>query len=137
MDNKLIGIWSVDCMYGPGAQGDEQIIFQDNGFGWIEIMNWDSMSIETFHWTAEGNKLHFRGEQVLSNYEAPQSSDFNLQGVEFVIEDGDTPSGRIMPLLRFSIPLFVGHTTLGLLENKVAEDYYSQRLKFVENKVGE
>ncbi|ETT33914.1 MULTISPECIES: hypothetical protein [unclassified Paenibacillus] len=135
--NKLTGIWSVDCMYGPGAQGDERIIFQDNGFGWIEIMNWDSILIETFHWTAEGNQLQLRGERVLSNYEAPQSSDLNLEGVGFVIEDGDTPSGRTMPLLRFSIPLIVDITTLGLMENKVAEDYYSQRLKFVENKVGE
>lgn len=36
INQYMTGIWSVDCMYGPGAQGDERIVFQDNGLGWIE-----------------------------------------------------------------------------------------------------
>jgi hypothetical protein len=46
----LIGIWSADARYGPGAQSDEILIFKPDGTGRMEFWNWQLCSADFFRW---------------------------------------------------------------------------------------
>src|SRR6185437_10258401 len=46
----LIGIWSADARYGPGAQSDEMLIFKPDGTGRMEFWNWQLCSADFFRW---------------------------------------------------------------------------------------
>lgn len=129
------GIWSVDCMYGPGAQGDERVIFQENGFGWIEIMNWGSISIETFHWTIENARLNIKGELCLSNDEETEPSSLNLAGVEFFVAEELTPSGKTMTVINFSEAICMFNNKFGLIKKDVEADLFVKRKKLVEHEI--
>ncbi|WP_091063050.1 hypothetical protein [Paenibacillus sp. NFR01] len=136
INQEIKGIWSVDCMYRPGAQADERVVFLENGFGWIEILNWSSISVETFNWTVENARLNIKGELCSSNYEEPESSNLNVVRMEFFVVDELTPSGKTMKVINFSRPICLNNMKFGLLEKDVKDDYYIKRQKLLENKIG-
>ena len=49
-DPNLVGLWSMDALYGPGAQSDDLLVFMPNGTGRYEFLNWKLYSAELFHW---------------------------------------------------------------------------------------
>lgn len=130
----LKGIWSVDCMYGPGAQGDENVVFLENGFGWTEIMSWGSISIETFHWKIENARLNIKGELCLSNDEEPAPSSLNFAGVEFFVAEELTPSGKTMKVINFSEQICLYNNKFGLIKKDVEADLFVMRQKLLEKK---
>ncbi|NOU78012.1 hypothetical protein GC101_03865 [Paenibacillus sp. LMG 31459] len=98
-------------------------------------MNWDSISIETFHWTVANAKLNIKGELCSSNYEEPESSDLNLEDIEFSVAYELTPSGKTMQVIDFSKPIFLNNTKFGLLEKQVQDDHFIQRQKLLEDRL--
>lgn len=131
--NQIKGIWSVDRMYGPGAQSDEQVIFLENGFGWIEIMNWGSIYIETFNWSVDVNsKFNIVGQQCFSNYDETEVSDLSLLGIEIKVCDELTPSEEIIQVMNLSEPICINIMKLGLVSREVNEDYFHKRMRLVE-----
>jgi hypothetical protein len=104
-DNGLVGLWSNDALYGPGAPSDDWLIFKPDGTGRYEFLNWMLCSAELFRWeTPRPGVLLFVGERHL------QIAD-DLRGVEeepsllgtcevpYVIAEEDTPAhGRIRVL---------------------------------------
>jgi len=90
----LIGIWSADARYGPGAQSDEMMLFKPDGTGRMEFWNWQLCSADFFQWHVvspgvvttrlhsfiQGCKPH-RRPPLLSCYFRPLSS----------VSPGETP----------------------------------------------
>lgn len=50
VDPSLVGCWSVDACYGPGAQSDDVLLFRDNGRGRYEFINFTLAWVLFFHW---------------------------------------------------------------------------------------
>jgi hypothetical protein len=107
---ELIGIWSADARYGPGAQSDEMLIFKPDGTGRMEFWNWQLCSADFFRW-----RVVLPGVVDLVGYrtlELPEVGDepveaeakFSHLGVRFSIAEEDTPSGKRLPVLRIDLP---------------------------------
>lgn len=106
---ELIGIWSADFIYGPGAQSDEILIFRPDGTGRFEFENWSLCFAELFRWrvsppgciTLEGIKrleLGETGQEVVES-----ESNFQFHRVPYQIQVEDTPSGKRMRVLRLRL----------------------------------
>lgn len=98
-------------------------------------MSWSSISIETFHWIFENEKLNMKGILCLSNCEESELSDLNVEGIEFLVANELTPSGKTMPIINFSRPIVLNNMKFGLLEKDVQDDYFTTRLNLLDNRV--
>jgi hypothetical protein len=104
---ELIGLWSADVMYGPGAQSDEVLVFKPDGTGFMEFINPMTTSADLFQWAVEApghlrlrgyKSLHLSEGQPLRVEEYPSQLDgvFTIQ-----VQVEDTKVGRPMRVLRF------------------------------------
>jgi hypothetical protein len=106
MEDKLVGIWSADYMYGPSAQSDEVLIFWDDGNGRLDIINFVLCTVYEFRWTVSspnhltlmGTKTYQVGDDGISLEESEDR--LNVNGVSFQIAIEDTPSRKTMRVLR-------------------------------------
>jgi hypothetical protein len=106
---ELVGFWSADFMYGPGAQSNEILIFKPDGTGRFEFLNWTLCSADIFHWevsaqnriTLHGFKRLELGENGKEVIEA--ESDFQFNDIPYQIQMEDTPSGKRMQVLRLRL----------------------------------
>jgi hypothetical protein len=104
-DGELVGRWSNDVLYGPGAQSDHVLIFKPDGTGRYEFLNWMLCSAELFRWeTPLPGVLLFIGERHLQiagdlrGVEEEQSL-LGTREVPYTIAEEDTPLyGRIRVL---------------------------------------
>jgi len=121
-------------MYGPGAQSDELLIFLDNGFGWIEMINWGSMSIETFEWTVDQkSELTIKGLKIFSNYERTRKSKINLIDVELKISNEITSTKEMMEVMTLSQPIILNIQKFGLETRDVDERYFERRMEVLKS----
>jgi hypothetical protein len=110
LGDDLIGIWSADQMYGPGAQSDEVVIFKPDGTGRFEFLNWTLCSADLFRWEVlSPGLLNMVGYRCLElNEDASQvveaSSTFQHFSIAYRIADEDTPSSKRMRVLRWQLP---------------------------------
>jgi len=134
-NSELIGIWSVDVMYGPGAQSDERIIFTEDGSGWLEFLNWDIIQVETFDWSlSSDNKLNIKGNEVYSMFDPIRSnSDLSLKNLTYLVEIKKTPSGKEMKTITFSDSVILNDNEFGLEKPIVESNYLIDRLKMIED----
>jgi len=49
IENEIIGLWSVDVQYGPGAQSDDVFYFFPDGTGRYDVLNWTWCSSNLFN----------------------------------------------------------------------------------------
>ena len=56
-DNPLVGIWSEDCRYGPGAQSDTVLILLPDRTGVLEDWNFVLCGYDTFTWSIDADGL--------------------------------------------------------------------------------
>jgi hypothetical protein len=104
----LVGLWSADVMYGPGAQADEVLVFKPDGTGWLEVANPVTTSAELFGWAVEApNRLRLEGSRSLYLTDdnpcrmVEHPSRLNAAfGIQVRVED--TKAGRAMRVLRFA-----------------------------------
>jgi hypothetical protein len=105
MVSPLIGLWSADYMYGPGAQSDEVLIFKPDGTGRFEFINFRLWSADVFHWHVSSDNLitlqGFKQLQVdeTETYVREVASPFQFTNIAFHIATEQTLSGKIMPVL--------------------------------------
>lgn len=65
-DRDLVGLWSCDRLYAPGAQSDDWLIFMADGTGRYDWLNWRLCSSESFRWsTPRPGILRLVGERHL------------------------------------------------------------------------
>lgn len=121
----LVGLWSVDCMYGPGAQGDDFLYLFDDQTGRIEIYNFMLCQYTTFSWDI------IKKEIVFSNIKK-----FNLDGTTEIIPDvkknfefkkkDKVVNGEILTTLAFpgitAIDSFITSPKFGRLRDLDKED---------------
>jgi hypothetical protein len=106
----LIGIWSADARYGPGAQSDEMLIFKPDGTGRMEFWNWQLCSADFFRWQVVSPGLvdlvGFRSLKLpdVGNDPVETKTTFHHVGVLFSVVEEDTPSDKRMPVLRIGLP---------------------------------
>jgi hypothetical protein len=108
-DSELVGLWSSDARYGPGAQSDDWLIFKPDGFGRYEFLNWILCSAELFRWeTPQPGVLRVIGERHLQISDDLRSVEeepslFGTQEFPYQIAEEDTPSGKQMRVLRLPL----------------------------------
>jgi hypothetical protein len=105
---ELLGIWSVDAYYAPGAMEDMVLVFKESGEGWINFINAFADDYITFQWeiTAEGF-LTIRGDLEYSENTEAKKSDFVLKDVKFQIKHEDRPLSNDLKVLILSEPIFM------------------------------
>lgn len=106
---NLIGVWSADARYGPGAQSDEILLFLTDGTGRMEFWNWQLCSADFFRWEiVQDGFLNLVGYRCLELGEEDSVvetvSDFRFLNVPFGIAEEDTPSEKRMLVLRVDLP---------------------------------
>lgn len=109
MEDELVGIWSVDHMYGPGAQSDELLVFKQDGTGRLDFINFVLCTAYEFSWTVTspnhltlvGTKTHQISEDGKTVEESEDT--LNLRDFPFQIATEETPSGNAMRVLRIKM----------------------------------
>lgn len=104
----LIGLWSADAMYGPGAQSDEVLVFKPDGTGFMEFINPVTTWADLFRWVVEtpdqlrlmGYKSLYLGDGKPLRVEEHSSELDGVFAIQVQVED--TEAGRPMHVLRFS-----------------------------------
>lgn len=107
---ELIGLWSADARYGPGAQSDEMLVFKPDGTGRMEFWNWQLCSADFFRWHVVSpgvvDLVGFRCLELPEVGDEPVEAEaaFHYVSVPFSVAEEDTPSGKRMPVLRIGLP---------------------------------
>lgn len=123
----LVGIWSVDVMYGPGAQEDTILVFLANGKGWTAFYHYILLERETFHWYIDdGGLLHITGDTYAGHQTEVRPSDWNICGLTYHITNEIVPSGEKMEVLTFTQPFWCHESRFGLLGKDVSEECLPQ-----------
>ncbi|WP_146160526.1 hypothetical protein [Desmospora activa] len=123
--NRLVGLWSVDVLYGPGAQEDTVIAFMANGEGWLAFYHYVLLERETFYWRIDdGGRLHISGKTyagyTLDDQWEEKPSDWTVLNLSFRIAGETVPSSESMDVLTFSKPLWCNESRFGLLKKEVS-----------------
>jgi len=106
--DELLGTWSVDAQYGPGAMDDQLLHFRADGLGCLEHANLAGASAVTFRWRLEADRLT---TSTLGTYRTPDGAfepfdvdpggtPFDLVQAAISIATEDTLAGVRMRILR-------------------------------------
>lgn len=124
VNNQLIGKWSIDIMYGPGAQEDTLIIFREDGTGYIEYMSAVFREIEIFEWKSlEDDSITILGKEKFDSENEYEKSNMKLEKLKYEIKEEETPSGITMEVLTFLKPIWLTERKFGIesrLSNKLS-----------------
>jgi hypothetical protein len=104
---KLVGLWSADHMYGPGAHSDEIVIFKPDGTGRLDIINLTLCCAMEFRWQVSAeNKITIHGTQSHQRTDSgikTDTADLHLIDQQFGIAKEKTPSGCEILVLRLRL----------------------------------
>ncbi len=111
MKTDLIGVWSADALFAPGAQEDELLVFRSDGTGWVEWMNFVAHDIEFFEWSATSSgwvalasqKRFERDIRNLKRYVEVEKT-FDVEHSAFIIKEVQTPLHSAIPQLELQLP---------------------------------
>ncbi|WP_268627842.1 hypothetical protein [Paenibacillus alvei] len=130
---NIIGRWSADAVYAPGAMEDTEIVFKPNGDGWLCFLHPFSTTVEKFKWEIDNrclmqikgttSTLHYDivecDELSLENYyDKPSDMIFRDLKVEINIEF--TPRGN-NEVITFSEPLFLSDNRFALVHRDITK----------------
>ncbi len=110
METDLIGVWSADALFAPGAQEDEILVFRSDGTGWIEWINPVAHEVEFFEWTptslgwvvlATQNRFE-RDSRNLKRY-MEVACIFDTHHAPYSIKEVETPLRSFIPQLELKI----------------------------------
>lgn len=102
-DGTLVGLWSQDQRYSPGAMADQVLVFLPDHRGFFEVHNVILICCESFVWGLnEGGTLWIQGiashgEKEGRVVEQPGRLHFN--SLHFKVEWEQTPRGEVMEVL--------------------------------------
>lgn len=98
--HPLVGLWSIDLLYAPGAQEDTLVTFRADGTGSLEVMKYGFHEVEPFLWRA----LDDDGVSVTSS----ESSELMCERLGFRLHSEKVPTGRTVDVVNFSEPVWWG-----------------------------
>lgn len=109
MHSELIGVWSVDARFGPGAQADEMLAFRPDGTGWLEIWNFALCSVDFFEWTptspgwvivtgTRSLKLDVKTNRLIDSPDR-----LEVMHLPYQVQEEETPSRQRMKVLRLQL----------------------------------
>lgn len=118
--HDLLGTWSVEAQYGPGAMEDFQLHLRPDGLGCLESANLAGARAVVIRWRLDGEAL---STTTLGTYRTPGGKfepyeldpdgvGLDLDRTPVTIREEETPSGSVMRVLR--LPTGTEH---GLLES--------------------
>ncbi len=106
--DDLIGLWSAEVLYPPGAQSDEVLVIKPDGTGRFEWLNWTLCSADLFRWhipspgrlTLVGYKMLSRGDE---GQVVEEDSAFAYTDVPYEIVTREPPLDGPLPVLRMRL----------------------------------
>jgi len=103
-DSPIVGIWSADSIYGPGAQADTILVFLPDGAGVLEEWNFSLCCYDLFTWQISGDAvLNVTGVKSVTQDEAGQVVDepslFAVEQFLFSVAEEDIPKGGVAEVL--------------------------------------
>lgn len=106
--DDLIGIWSADALYAPGAQSDEVLVLKPDGTGRFEWLNWAMCSADLFRWyTPAPGRLTFVSYKTLRLGDGQQvveeGSNFAYDDIPYEIVTRETPVHGSLQVLRIML----------------------------------
>ncbi len=120
-NKEIVGQWSVDILYGPGAQEDTIIVFLPNGTGWIEFSHYYLCELETFYWELNSDgTISIQGDTYYNLKNTFRSSDLNLSNINVSIDSKKTILGEEIPVIIFERPIWLSEKTFGLVTRDVS-----------------
>ncbi|HZG80210.1 MAG TPA: hypothetical protein VEZ13_05480, partial [Brevibacillus sp.] len=119
----LIGKWSIDVMYGPGAQEDTEIVFLSDGMGWIAFFHYELCELETFRWKCNKNgSIQMIGEKYQTLGDEQKNSNLQINELFFEVNLENTPSGKEMLVATFNRPIWCNEQKFGLLTRHIENE---------------
>ncbi len=114
--DDLIGLWSIDLLYGDGAQEDTWLAFRSNGTGWLAFLHYGLCELDTFDWSmSEGGPLTIVGNRYRSPPDPEQASSFSFADLCFRVTQRDTPRYGIVSVLTFDCEIWCSVSEFGLV----------------------
>jgi hypothetical protein len=106
--SSLIGVWSADARYGPGAASDEVLWFCEDGRGRIDWENWVTCSVEFFDWEQPRDGIvRIRGRRILLWTEAGVEERQPFVSVPtdhaYAITREECPNRQVLEVLRIDL----------------------------------
>ena len=104
LTKSLVGVWSHDALFSPGAAADEVLVFRSDGTGVAEVYNWTLCSYDTFAWQVESDGtltiivLHSFESATIST-----PSDLRVTRATFRIASEQTPVFGVIDVLHLPI----------------------------------
>jgi hypothetical protein len=120
LESALIGVWSADVLYAPGAQSDQLLVFRAHGKGWSEHLNFGAWEADLFEWALTSlGWVVLAGEKHLMPDLNPRvviesAATFDVHHTAWSVAEEDTPSGQRMMVLRIELPGY-SQNVFGLL----------------------
>lgn len=106
VDDRLVGLWSADARYGPGAQSDEVLWFRPDGTGRRDFYNFALCTVEYFEWTISAtDRISVTWDRVVSwsNEGVTEEHSHGVQQLSFTIAQEPTPAGKTAEVLRIEL----------------------------------
>lgn len=101
--NQIVGIWSADSIYGPGAQSDTVLVFLPDGTGVMEEWNFSLCYYELLTWNVVGDLLNINGIKSVTQDDTGQTVDepslFGMVALQFTIAEESVPKGGVAEVL--------------------------------------
>lgn len=105
----VVGTWSVDAQYGPGAMSDYRLHLRADGLGCLEYASLAGATVVVIRWSLSDDRLT---TTTLGTYATPpgkyepfdvdpDGGGLDLHGVPVTVGQEDTLAGSPMRILRF------------------------------------
>lgn len=105
-DERLVGLWSADARYGPGAQSDETLWFRADGTGRRDFVNFALCTVEFFGWEAMGpDQIFVTWDRVLqwTDEGVEEGRQQGVKELNFTIAEEQIPAGGSAEVLRIEL----------------------------------
>lgn len=128
---NIIGRWSADQLYAPGAMEDIEVAFSPTGDGWLYFNHPFEQIVERFKWEIDNSGLmRIKGvssaafydaemakKYELENYEG-RDSDFEFRDLKVEVTIESTPRGE-NEVISFSEPLWLTDGRFALVQRDI------------------
>jgi len=118
LKERIPGLWSLDCLYSPGAMEDVLVVFLPDGEGWLSFVHPCQNILEKFKWVIDDRGLlQIKGTTSTMFYDVDEGDELShdsffdeASGMEFYDLNVDinkeiTPRGE-NEVITFSKPLW-------------------------------
>ena len=98
--HPLVGLWSIDLLYAPGAQEDTLVTFHADGTGALELIKYGLHEVEPFRWRPV--------DEDAVAVESVEGDELQSARLGFRIQSQKVPLRDIVDVVEFSEPFWWG-----------------------------